>query len=333
MTSKSGIIEIANQLGISVASVSRAINQKPGVSDSLRKKILNKVKELGYEPDAFASGMRSKKSRTIGLLIPRIRSDFFSRVIAGIESVLRENSYKLIIAQSNELLLNEKQNLNTFLNHNVDGVLACISAETREVSHFDKFNATSCPVVYFDRYCSDMQSYIGIDNQEAGYQATISLLKKGKKRIAYIGLDNSQLTFLDRYHGYLKALAEYGITSDPELHYKDPLKEDTVKVTMQHILKSKVLPDGIFAATDTTAAICIKTLKANRIRVPEDVSVVGINNDFIADMMDITTIEYDATNLGKLAARQLINQLNKEEDFIASNTLLTPKVIHRKTVE
>src|SRR5664279_4692808 len=209
------IYDIAGRLNISIATVSRALKDSPAVNKKTKKKIFDLAEKLNYRSNHFARNLRNANTKTIGVIIPRLNSNFMSSVIAGIESILNKEGYNLIISQSSEDVKKEIASAKTMFNNRVDGLLVSLAYETEDLAHFNMFHRKNIPVIFFDRVM-DQKHYtnILIENKKAAYEATTHLIRQGCKKIVHITAIPKQNVYKDRLNGYKQALKENRIKFD-----------------------------------------------------------------------------------------------------------------------
>lgn len=320
------IYDIARVSGVSPTTVSRALNHHPAVKEKTKKKIFQTAADLGYQSNIFASNLRSKKTKNIGVLVPRLNSYFQASVIAGMEKVANEAGFNLIISQSLENVEKERTNVESLFNSRVDGLLVSLAKSSRGINHFDRFFKKGIPVIFFDRV-ADCNSCTGIiiDNTHAAHQATTHLLNQGCKRIVHVTGDTDIDIYAERLKGYKYALVDFNIPFDETLVISTALVEDSGEQIVKKIMHMEKLPDGLFVSNDACAASCIRHLKLHNMRVPEDIAVVGFNNDPISRLVEpnITTINYPGYEMGEIAMRNLVNHLEGKDE----NTLITTNKI------
>src|ERR1700759_172172 len=193
------IYDIAKKLNISAATVSRGLKHHPGINKNTKKKILNAASEMGYRSNSFASNLRKKRSNIIGVIVPRLNSDFMSDAIAGLEKVVNEANYTLFISQSLESMHKEVSNARAMFNNRVDGMLVSLAYDTNNIDHFESFINRDIPVVFFDRIF-EQHKYpaIYIDNYKAAYSLVSHLAEQGCKRIAHISGNPLRNVYSDR---------------------------------------------------------------------------------------------------------------------------------------
>ncbi|PWT75647.1 MAG: LacI family transcriptional regulator [Bacteroidetes bacterium] len=319
------IYDIAKRLNISSATVSRALNNNPTVSASTRKKINELAESLGYRHNHFASSLRLQKTHTIGVILHELNSYFIISVLAGIEAIARESNYNLIIVHSAENPDLECVNARNLFHKRVDGIIASLSFETKDLSHFKQFQDRNIPVVFFDRVIEQSDgAKVIINNYQAGYDATTHLIEQGCKRIAHVTSSLTRNVYSERMRGYKQALLDHKIKFDEKLLIIDGLKEEDAIRSANRILAVKNRPDGVFVTNDFCAAVIMQTLKDAGVRIPQDVAVVGFNNDNIGKVINpkLTTINYPGFEMGKVAARSLIGYLKGLWDMSIGNTMV-----------
>lgn len=319
------IYDIATALKISIATVSRALKDDPVVNKTTRKKIFELAEEMGYRTNHFARNLRQKQTNTIGIIVHELNSNFITSVLAGVEKVTAEAGYDLLIAHSSESYIKEKANAKNLFHKRVDGLIASLAFDTPDLGHFQPFIDKGVPVMFFDRVEQDNDNTVVIiDNAKCGYQATKHLIEQGCKRIAHITSSLKRNVYSQRYKGYQDALFDYGIPLDEELLFIKDLSEKAGIESAMQILKMKPMPDGAFITNDFVAAVCMRTLKAHGIIIPKDIAIVGFNNDAIGKLIEptLTTVNYPGTEMGEIAARNLINHLKGISNMHHTNTII-----------
>ena len=318
------IYDIAKFLNISASTVSRGISNHPSVNKITREKILKTAMELGYRQNIIASNLRKKKTNTIGVVIPRFNSYFMSTVIAGIDKVANQKGYNLIISQSQESVIKEINNIETMYNSRVDGLLVSLAYDTENMNHFKLFMKNNIPVIFFDRVCEHPDCVnITIDNNLAGYEATKHLIDQGCKKIVYLGGSLKRNVYKNRYEGYEKALNDYNIAVEEDNVIINMLNEQAGFEAAGTILNMKKMPDGIFAANDTSAVAIMCQLKKAGVKIPKDIAIVGFNNNPISRVIDpnLSTIDYPGQEIGEIAASTLIRKLDNKKNVVKSIVL------------
>ncbi|MEP6749001.1 MAG: LacI family DNA-binding transcriptional regulator [Bacteroidota bacterium] len=329
------IYDIAKQLNVSTATVSRALNNHTSVGADIKKKVNELAEKLGYRHNLFASSLRLQKTHTIGIILHELNSYFITSVLAGIEKIVREAKYNLIIVHSGENADLEIVNARNLFHKRVDGVIASLSFNTENLDHFKQFHDKNIPVIFFDRVFEESEgAKIIINNFQAGYDATTHLIGQGCKRIAHVTSSLRRNVYSERLRGYKQALLDHKLKPDEKLLIIDGLKEEDAARSANRILSMKNLPDGIFVTNDYCAAVIMQALKDAGIRIPEDIAIVGFNNDSIGKVISpkLTTISYPGFEMGQVVARSLISHLKGTWDIsITSTVIIKSELIVRES--
>ncbi|WP_158991037.1 LacI family DNA-binding transcriptional regulator [Mucilaginibacter sp. L196] len=319
------IYDIAQKLNISAATVSRGLKDHPGINKNTKKKILAAADEMGYRSNSFASSLRTKRGNVIGVIVPRLNSNFMSDVIAGIEKVVNESGYNLFISQSLETMEKEVSNAKAMFNNRVDGLLVSLAYDTNNIDHFEAFIKRGIPVIFFDRVVEHEHCpSIFIDNYKAAYNITTHLIEQGCKRIVHISGNQLRNVYRDRFNGYKKALEDHQIAFDDDLLIVNDLSAHAGIQAAQQIVQMAVRPDGVFASNDLCAISCMQVLKSKGIKIPEDIAFAGFNNDPTSCVIEpnLTTIDYKGYEMGEVAAKVLIGHLDHNNDLQQTHSLI-----------
>ncbi|MGC4102389.1 LacI family DNA-binding transcriptional regulator [Ferruginibacter sp.] len=319
------IYDIARELKLSAATVSRGLKNSKVINAYTKKRILEKAEELGYRHNTFASNLRKQKSHTIGVLLHELNSNFITSVLAGIENVTTNAGYDIIITHSAEDYNKEAANLINLFHKRVDGVIASLSFNTKSLDHFKLFFEKKIPVVFFDRVDEHSDNtHVIIDNYKSGYVATQHLIEQGCKKIVTLTASLKRNVYAQRHAGYTDALYDAGIPYDKQLVLIKDLTEKSALEAAHEILKMWPIPDGLFVTNDFIAAVCMQELKNNGLRIPQDIAIVGFNNDSISKIIEpqLTTINYPGKDMGEIAARSLIHHLKGTGNIAATNRII-----------
>ena len=319
------IYDIARKLNISIATVSRALKNDPVVSKKTKKKIADLADEMGYRSNNFARNLRSQKTNTIGVIVPRLNSYFMSTVIAGMEHVANSEGYNLIISQSSESAEKEMASAKTMFNNRVDGLLVSLAYDTESMSHFETFVKKNVPVIFFDRVAEHQDfTSILIDNRRAAYDATKHLIDQGYKNIVHITATPKRNVYINRLEGYRQALTDHHISFREDYVIISNLSQEAGAQAAGQLLTMNPMPDAVFVANDNCAVGCMMALKQAGIRIPEDIAFVGFNNDPVSKVIEpnLTTINYPGYEMGEAAAQHLIHHLNGKTTLHSTNTII-----------
>ncbi len=319
------IYDIASALNISIATVSRALKNDPVVSERTKKKIFDLAEQMGYRTNHFARNLRKQNTNTIGIIVHELNSNFITSVLAGVEKVTTEAGYDLIIAHSSENDTKEIANAKNLFEKRVDGLIASLSFDTKSLDHFKRFKEKNVPVIFFDRVEQHADNtVVVIDNYDCGYKATEHLIKQGCKNIVHITASLKRNVYSDRFKGYKDALRDHKIPFNESLLIINDLSEKAGIESAMQALKMKPLPDGAFITNDFVAAVFMRTLKEKGVKVPDNIAIVGFNNDAICTLVEpsLTTINYPGIDVGEIAARNLINHLKGISNLQNTNKII-----------
>lgn len=328
------IYDLAEKLGLSAATVSRALKDHPAINSETKKKVFALAKKMGYRTNKFASNLRKQKTNTIGVIVPRLNSPFMSSVLSGIEKTANNKGYNIIISQSLESEAKERSNVFTHFNNRVDALIVSLSYETDNMDHFQSFINKEIPLVFFDRVPESINATkVVIDNFRAGYEATLHLIEQGYKDIVHITGNIKRNVYKDRFEGYKRVLTDHNILYREDNFICNDLSEDAIYNCIHNqILTRKKLPDALFITNDTSAAFALSILKENGIKIPSKMAIIGFNNDLISKVTEpnITTINYPGYQMGETVARIAIEKIdNKSEKDVTSTVILNAELVVR----
>lgn len=311
------IKDIARELRISASTVSRALKDHPDISSETRNAVKELALKYNYQPNAVALSLKQRRTNTIGVIIPEIIHYFFSSVISGIEDVAYNAGFNVIICQSNEKYDREVVNVRTLLANRVDGILASITKETLDYDHFYKIQENDVPLVFYDRVVPNFKAdQVIVDDLEAAYNATMHLIKGGRKKIIHYAGPQNLLIGQLRKEGYLKAMREAGLqVLDKWIIEADNFEK--ARIVTLNLLDEKIAIDGIFAVNDLTAVGAMQTLLKRGIKIPKQVAVVGFSDGRLSGITDpaLTSVDQHGYEMGTIAAEMLLNRIknNKTE--------------------
>ncbi|WP_270088195.1 LacI family DNA-binding transcriptional regulator [Sphingobacterium sp. SYP-B4668] len=329
------IYDIAEKLNLSPTTISRGLKDHPAINKKTKKRINDTALEMGYRSNTFASNLRSQRTHTIGVIIPKMNSNFMSTVLSGMEKIANEANYNLIISQSLESAEKEMLNIKTMFNNRVDGLMISIAYDTIDYSIFDLFINKNIPLLFFDRTIDHpLCPNIEIDNQKSAYIATKHLISQGCENIVHITGNQQRNVYAERQKGYETALLEAQLPIKEGNTLVSTLDEQSGIDAAEAILEMHPLPDAVFVDNDNCAANCMIHLIEKGIQIPEQIAFVGFNNDPIAKIIrpTLTTINYPGFEMGQIAAKKLIAHLNGEESLTTTNYIgLRSELIPRES--
>ena len=324
------IKEISEQAGVSIATVSRVINRNGRYSKETEERVLRVIAENNYQPNLIAKGLRVQHMKNVGILVPDIKNEFFTRLVYEIERHLFAAGYETFVCNTDEDETIEKKHVQMMQMQRVCG-LVFISCTAHDLT-------AQVPTVFIDRISNDAYAgscMITSDNVEGGYLATKELLEQGARRILFMTASKRVSCYEERFEGYCKALREFGLPdSERRIAYIDSLHYDGAKEKMRELLNAGSDVDGVFAGSDWLALGCYKALREHGKRIPEDVRIVGFDDISVTSFnaIPITTVHQQLDLMGRLAAERLIGAMNGEktgENPIRVPVFLVPRASTR----
>ncbi len=323
--------QIAETLGISITTVSKALKNYPDVSPKTRKAVLELAESLSYTPNSFAVNLRTKESRTIGLIIPEVVHHFFSNVINGIIDEAEKNGYLVIILQSNESLELEKKQVELLMNKRVDGIIMSLSNESNDDEHIKEILRKEVPFVMFDKISKLIPcSKVIINDQKAAFNAVEHLIQKGCRKIAHIRGPVNPQNAIDRFLGYKKALEKNNIPFDSKLVYtcKNVTFEEGLEFAKQIAIEHPDV-DGIFVITDLVAVGVLAHFNEVGIKIPNQVKVIGFSNWFMSQVITpkLSTVDQPSFEMGVQSFKLLLEEINIKKELLP----FKPKTIELET--
>ena len=313
------LADLAKELGISTATVSRALKDYPDISSATKKKVLELAEKWNYHPNSIAAGLRKQESRVIGVIIPEIVNHFFSTVIKGIMEIAYEAGYKVMLCQSNESYEKEVADSEALLNSRVDGVLVSVAHETSDYRHFHNFQRAGIPIIFFDKVIEDMDhtTKIVVDDKDGAYRAVSHLIQQGRRRIAMICGPSLAYTARERFQGYQLALKEHNIPLVPELVIDGGrlTHEEAVEIGKKlYDMRDEV--DGLFAVTDIVAIGAMVGMKARGLKIPEDIAIIGFSDWLMATVVEpqISSVYQPGYEMGRLATELMLKEIRAQKE-------------------
>jgi len=323
MKKKVTLKQIARELDVSISTVSKSLRNSLEIGEETRLKVQAFAKFYNYKPNNIALSLKNRKTKTIGIIIPEIVHYFFSTVINGIEHVANENGYSVIICLSDDSFDKEVLNMELLANGSIDGFIMSLSKETQQKEDFHHISEVinqGMPVVMFDRVTDDIQcDKVIIDDEKAAYEAVQSLIDKGRKKIALVTTVDYVSVGKLRTDGYTKALLDNNIPFDENLIIKIE-NIDNCEIKIGNLLEDKAI-DAVFAVNELFAVTTIKTANKIGIKVPEDLAVIAFTDGIISKYSTptITTVSQRGMEMGKVAAKILIERLESEEEELVED--------------
>ena len=322
--------DLAQELGVSIATVSRALRSSPEIGQEMQQRVKELARRLNYRPNPFAQSLRKEAPRVIGVVVPNLVTHYYAAVLDGIEEEAAKSGYSIISANTHEQSDAEVKAIDNFIGLHVEGIIACLSQNTTDYSHFEEIANMGIPLVFFGRTClSDRFSSVTANGDEAAYQATQHLIDTGSRRIAFIGGPNHLDMVKRRKHGYLEALRENRIPIDRTLVACEKIDYQWALDTTTRLLNLPVgeRPDAILAFNDIITFAAFTAIKQQGLSIPEDVALIGFTDDVHAQYVTprMSAIEDQSHQMGKTACQLLLKS-------ISGDTKICRKIVPQKLV-
>jgi LacI family transcriptional regulator len=329
------IKDIARRADVSYATVSRALNNKPGVRDATRRRILQLAEQMSYTPNAIARGLVKKQTQTLGLILPDITNPFYPEVARGIEEGAAERGFSIFLCNTNWERSREAHYLRLLIEKRVDGII--LAPINNEVEAPEQRLAGNIPVVYVCNAPSGTEaSLVVIDNVLGGFAAVEHLIQAGYRTIGFVGSTEDSLTMGERLEGYRRAMKQYGLPVEPKYIRLGKFKEEAGYKIIRSMIAGGNFPRAIFAENDLLALGILHGVRASGLSVPADVAVVGFDDIPVAGYpeVELTTMSQPTYEMGKKSVQILLDQI---QDFEGSPSVrirqiyLKPRLIVRRS--
>ena len=320
--------DLARELGVSIATVSRALRNSPEIGTEMQQRVKELARQLNYRPNPFAQSLRKEAPRIIGVVVPNLVTHYYASVLDGIEEEAAEEGYSVISANSHEDVEAETRAIDNFIGMHVEGIVACLAQTTTDYAHFEELSEMGIPLVFFGRTClAEKFSSVKANGDEAAQLATEHLISTGRRRIAFVGGPNHLDMVRRRKHGYLEALREARIPIDRNLVACGSIDYKLAMERTKEMLLQPERPDAILAFNDIITFAALTAIRTVGLRVPEDVSLIGFTDDAHVQYVTprLTAIEDQSKLMGRTACRLLL-------DNISGNHKICHKIVPQKLV-
>lgn len=307
------IYDLAERLGVSASTVSRALSNNPAISPEMKLAVQKLAKELNFTPNHIASALKTGKLKTIGIIVPQINRTYFVEAIAGVERELYKAGYDLIIASSGNLYEREKKIVASFCQGKVIGVIAAVAAQTTDYSHYQNLVDIGIPLVTFDRKMPiSNASFVAQDDFQGAYDATKHLIEQGCRRIYHFRGPQNVSLWKERYEGYLGAMSDADLEVENDYVYTAITTEEEGRKYACDIMKSGILPEGILFSGDFAARGAMEEFLAAGVRIPKDIAIVGFVNEPWDRLMvpPLSSVEQFPGKVGEIAAHMILEAIN-----------------------
>ena len=309
---RTSLKDIAAIMGVSIATVSRALRNSHEVSLEMRQRIQAMAKEMNYRPNPFARTLRDEDPHAIGVVVPNLVTHYYAGVLDGIEEEAAKSGYSVISSNSHESHIQEEKHIDSLVNLHVAGIIACLAQDTVDYSHYEQIKRMGIPLVFFARTClPEMFSSVTADGDIAAQKATQHLIDNGCRRIAFVGGPNHLDMVRRRKHGYIEALKANGIAIDRDIVSCDIISYGTTLERIRQLLRRKNPPDAILAFNNTVALAALEAVKSSGLSVPDDVALIGFTDEEWPEHVTprFSTIEDQAFEQGTQACRLLLGNI------------------------
>jgi DNA-binding LacI/PurR family transcriptional regulator len=310
------INDIAKALNISKSTVSRALRNARDVNPSTKAKVMTFAEMHDYRPDSQAKGLRSRSTKTIGVIIPAYNIPFYSIAICGIQDYAMKMSYNVMVCHSNEQYETEIKNVEALLNANVEGIIISVARDTEKNEHIRKLKRKGIPLVLFNRVIENFKASKVVVNDYYGALNMVNyLIKTGCRKIAHISGPHNLLLSSNRKEGYLDALKNAGIKIEENMTIEGDFTIQSGMDCTRKFLENNIEIDAIFAVCDAAAFGAMKVLKEKGLKIPEEISVAGFTNEPMAELVEpaLTTVKQPIYEIGETASKLLFAQLEDPE--------------------
>lgn len=326
------LADIANALGVSKMTVSRAINDHPEISPETRTRVLEAARRMNYRPNQFARALTTNRSYLLGVVVPDLMHSYFAEICRGVEGLARPLGYQNLICSTEEEAANEHREVEALLPR-TDGLIVASSAAPKESAFYRRIIKDGARMVLIDRQLDGVRCpAVTTDDVKVGRLATEHLINLGHRKVGHL-LGTVASTAALRFEGYKQALAKHRMALDSSLVRDCGFTERDGFESMTAWLRQGSVPPAVFAANDPAAIGAMNAVDEAGLRVPEDVAIVGGGNIHYGDMLKVplTTVAWSTLELGQAAARLLIELVEGKKRPRAQHIIVEPKLVVRKS--
>lgn len=326
------IYEVSKLAGVSLATVSRVMNNNTPVKESTRRKVLDAMAQLDYRPNSIAQSLASNRSNSVGVLVSELHGPFYGAMLTGIEAEFRAAGKHVIITAGHSDLATEQDGIDFLQSRNCDALILHVEAVSDD--YLLQLAAGDTPFVLLNRHIPAIADRcISLNNELGGYLATRHLLQQGHRQIAYIAGPMWKTDARDRYHGHQRALAEYQLTADPALFFEGDFRETGGSKGLESLLKTGKTFSALVCANDEMASGAITAARELGLNIPQQLSVMGYDNVNFAyyTYPKLSTIDYPISAMGQMAARWVLREVY-QYDGDEVQQVFEPALISRDSV-
>lgn len=326
--------DIANTLGVSISTVSRALKGHPRIGVKTREKVLDAARDLGYMSPSMLELEVRKRSKFIGVIVPKISYHLYAMAISGIEKVAETRGMHIIVCQSNESQEREQSLIYELMDLGVAGVIVSLASETTDFSHFEALKHSKTPLVFFNRQCDEVETdKVVIDNYKAACDATEHLIGIGCKRIAYFGGPKILQINKVRAAGYKSTLKKNSLEPNSGFMVYTSFDRESTLSAARKLLYSPKTPDGVLAYSDQMAIGLMVAAKERGLKIPKDIAIIGFNNEPVNELLEpsLTSINQPSFIMGEASANLIFRQIDNYESSYQKKVLNSFLVVRNST--
>lgn len=327
------IYEVSELAGVSLATVSRVMNDSSKVTLKTRQKVLSAIAELDYRPNSMAQSLASKRSNSVGILIPELHGPFFGVMLSSVEKELRNAGKRVIITAGHSDEDKERDCIDFLLGSSCDALILHVYSVPKD--YLIELNKGPVPIILLNSYVPELEdNCIYLDNEHGGYIATKTLLERGHEKLAYISGPHWKSDSFKRLSGHKRALQEYGLGVDEQLIVEGNFEELSGREAMTHLLSLGIPFTGVVCANDEMAAGAMDTLRKQGVAVPNDISVIGFDNVNFTHYLNpkLSSIGCRISEMGQMAARCALKSAYGQTDLEIQNAF-KPHLVLRESVK
>ena len=327
------IYQVSKLAGVSLATVSRVVNNSGNVTEKTRQKVLSAIEALGYRPNAVAQSLASKRSNSVGVLIPELYGPFFGIMLSSIEKELRKAGKRVVVTAGHSDEANEKDCIEFLLDSGCDALILHVYSVPQH--HLVRLSEGPVPIVILNGHLEEIAgNCITLDNEHGGYVAAKCLLDHGHTEIAYVSGPRWKSDSFKRLSGHKRALAEAGLELDERLMYEGDFEENSGRRAMERLLQLDIPYTGVICANDEMAAGVMDTARKNGLTIPDDLSVIGYDNVEFTNFLNpkLTSIGCRIEEMGQMASRSVLKKAYGESDLEIQN-IFKPDLVLRESVK
>lgn len=329
---RTSLKDLAQKLGVSIATVSRALRNSPEIGKEMQERVKSLAHEMNYRPNPFARGLRQEAPKVIGVVVPNILTHYYAAMLDGIEQEASRNGYSVISANSHEDYETERRIINNFIDLHVSGIVACLAQSTVDYNHFKELRDMNIPLVFLGRTClQDEFSSVKANGDEAAQMATQHLIDTGSRKIAFVGGPNHLDMVQRRKHGYLEALRDNNMPIDRFLVACDVIDYDVARNATTKLLQREERPDAILAFNDIVTFAAYTAINQMELKIPEDVALIGFTDDPHTQYVTpkLSVIVDQSEKMGQTACSILLKHISGETAI--QKVIVPQKLVIRET--